>query len=288
MDEFELLRNVTVGQYLPGKSLVHRLDPRTKLVALTLAIIAVSFVDTYLGNAVLLVATFALLWVAQLPIGYTLGGIKPALPILAVFFVFQLLFGGNNDPTGSPILWQYRELWGPLNVQFTVTETSLRWAIVSIVRLLDFIVLTTTLTFTTTTSGLTNGLESLLGPFKVVRVPAHEIAMTLAIALRFVPTLAEELERIMKAQASRGADFGRRGRLRFLQQTLQLVPLLVPLFVSTFRRAEELILAMEARCYVGGRGRTRLATLQMARLDWQALAVVGAFAAFMVLVRFPY
>src|SRR3712207_5090985 len=135
----------------------------------------------------------------------------------------------------------------------------------------DLLMVTSVLTFTTTTTGLTHGVELLLQPLRPLRVPAHEFAMILAIALRFVPTLAEELERIMKAQVSRGADFGRRSRLRFLQQARQLVPIVVPLFVGTFRRAEDLVLAMEARCYVGGQGRTRLAQLRMQRLDWIAL-----------------
>jgi energy-coupling factor transport system permease protein len=259
------------------------MDPRAKLVALVLLIWAITSVPTYLGNVVLVVSVVLLIVLSGLPLGYVLRGIRPVLPVLAVFFVFQVLFAGNYDPTNSPVLW--RASLGP--VDFTVTEWSLRASLVSVMRLFVLLMLTSVLTFTTTTTGLTHGLEMLLAPLRPLRVPGHELAMILAIALRFVPTLAEELERIMKAQASRGADFGRRGRFRFIQQTRGLVPIVVPLFVSTFRRAEDLVLAMEARCYVGGKGRTRLAQLQMKPIDWLALASVAAYTAFMLLVQFP-
>jgi energy-coupling factor transport system permease protein len=259
------------------------MDPRAKLVALVLLIWAITSVPTYLGNLVLVVSVLGLIVLSGLPLGYVLRGIRPVLPVLVVFFVFQVLFAGNYDPTNSPVLW--RAELGP--VAFAVTEWSLRASLVSIMRLFVLLMLTSVLTFTTTTTGLTHGLELLLAPLRPLRVPGHELAMILAIALRFVPTLAEELERIMKAQASRGADFGRRGRFRFIQQARGLVPIVVPLFVSTFRRAEDLVLAMEARCYVGGKGRTRLAQLQMKPLDWLALACVAAYTAFMLLVQFP-
>ena len=284
MDDFEFLRDVTLGQYLPGSSVTHRMDPRAKLVALVLLVWAITSVTTYLGNVVLVLSVLGLIVFSGLPLGYVLRGIRPVLPVLAVFFVFQLLFAGNYDPTGSRLLWRWET---PFWLTFTITEASLRLSIVSIARLFSLLMVTSVLTFTTTTTGLTHGVELLLQPLRPLRVPAHEFAMILAIALRFVPTLAEELERIMKAQASRGADLGRRGRLRFLQQTRQLVPIVVPLFVGTFRRAEDLILAMEARCYVGGKGRTRLSQLHMQRLDWLALAAVAAYWAFMLLYQFP-
>jgi energy-coupling factor transport system permease protein len=284
MDDFDFLRDVTLGQYLPGRSVTHRMDPRAKLLALILLVWAITSVTTYLGNVVLVVSVLALIVFSGLPLGYVLRGIRPVLPVLTVFFIFQLLFAGNYDPTGSPVLWRQET---PFWLTFTITESSLRLSIVSIARLFALLMVTSVLTFTTTTTGLTHGLELLLQPLRPLRVPAHELAMILAIALRFVPTLAEELERIMKAQASRGADLGRRGRFRFLQQTRQLVPIVVPLFVGTFRRAEDLILAMEARCYVGGKGRTRLAQLQMQPLDWLALAAVAAYTAFMLLYQFP-
>ncbi len=286
MDSFDFLRDVTLGQYLPGRSVTHRMDARAKLVALVLLIWAITSVTSYLGNLVLALSVLALIVFSGLPLGYVLRGVRPLIPVLAVFFVFQLLFAGNYDPTGSPVLWQWQAP-GPLPLTFTITVSSLRLSIVSIARLFSLLMLTSVLTFTTTTTGLTHGVEALLAPIPFLRGPAHAFAMMLAIALRFVPTLAEELERIMKAQASRGADLGRPGRLRFVQQARQLIPIVVPLFVGTFRRAEDLILAMEARCYVPGAGRTRLAQLQMHSLDWLALAAVAAYTAFMLLYQFP-
>lgn len=282
----EFLRDVTLGQYLPGTSITHRLDPRAKLVALVLLVWAITTATTYVAGAVLVLTMLALIVVSELPVGYVLRGIRPILPVLAIFLVFQLLFAGNYDPSGSPVLWTWSapEPW-PL--RFTITEASLRLSIVSVARLVSLLIVTSVLTFTTTTTGLTHGLESLLSPLRRVKVPAHELAMMLAIALRFVPTLAEELERIIKAQASRGADFGRPGRLGFIRRARMLIPIVVPLFIGVFRRAEDLVLAMEARCYVAGGGRTRLAPLRMRPLDWATLAAVAAYVALMRLLPWP-
>ena len=287
MDSLALLKDVTLGQYLPGTSVVHRLDPRTKLVAFVLLVWAVSSVRTYLGSIALIASALGLIVLAGLPMGYVLRGLRPIIPWLALFLVFQILFGGNYDLSGSPVLFHW-EAPSPLPIRFTVTETSLRSAGVSIGRLICLYVMTSVLTLATTTTGLTHGLELLLAPLRPLKVPGHELAMTLAIALRFVPTLAEELERIIKAQVSRGADFDRPGRLAFLRRTRQLVPIVVPLFVSTFRRAEELVLAMEARGYVGGAGRGRLAPLQTTRLDWLALPVIIAYALGVAFIPLPF
>jgi energy-coupling factor transport system permease protein len=286
MDSFSLLSDVTLGQYLPGRSVVHRLDPRTKLVAFVLLVWAISSVGTYLGTAFVIASAFGLIAVARLPVGYVMRGFRPILPILVIFLIFQILFGGNADLSGSTVLWTWSAP-DPLPIRFTITEASLRAAAVSIGRLVCLLILTSVLTLTTTTTGLTHGLELLLAPLRPLKVPGHELAMTLAIALRFVPTLAEELERIVKAQVSRGADFDRPGRLAFLRRTRQLVPIVVPLFVSTFRRAEELVLAMEARGYVGGAGRSRLAPLRATRLDWYSLPVVVLYALAVYVVRPP-
>ena len=286
MEGTEFLRDVTLGQYLPGRSITHRLDPRAKLVALVLLIWAIISATSYVGSAVLVATVLGLIVVSDLPVGYVLRGIRPVLPVLAVFLVFQILFAGNYDPSGSPVLWT-RSAPEPVPIRFTITESSLRLSIVSIGRLFCLLIVTSILTFTTTTTGLTHGLESLLAPLRPLRVPSHELAMMLAIALRFVPTLAEELERIVKAQASRGADFGRPGRFGFIQRARMLVPIVVPLFVGVFRRAEDLVLAMEARCYVGGAGRTRLAPLTMRPLDWAALGAVVGYVALMLLTPWP-
>ena len=286
MEGTEFLRDVTVGQYLTGTSVTHRLDPRAKLVALVLLIWAITSATAYAAGAVLVLTMLGLIVVSRLPVGYVLRGIRPILPVLAIFLTFQLLFAGNYDPSGSPILWTWSAP-EPLPLRFTITEQSLRLSVVSIARLLCLLIVTSVLTFTTTTTGLTHGLESLLAPLRRVKVPAHELAMMLAIALRFVPTLAEELERIIKAQASRGADFGRPGRFAFIRRARMLIPIVVPLFISVFRRAEDLVLAMEARCYVAGAGRTRLSPLRMRPLDWAALLVVAAYVLLMRLIPWP-
>lgn len=287
MDSLAVLRDVTLGQYLPGFSVVHRLDPRTKLLAFAILVWATSGVRTYLLGVVVVASAFGLILVAQLPMLYVLRGLRPIVPWLGVFLLFQIAFGGNYDPSGSPVLWTWSAP-EPIPIHFTTTEVSLRNAIVSIGRLFFLLIMTSVLTLTTTTTGLTHGLEMLLAPLRPLKVPGHEIAMTLAIALRFVPTLAEELERILKAQVSRGADFDRPGRLAFLRRAFQLVPVVVPLFVSTFRRAEDLVLAMEARGYVAGAGRTRLAPLHTTRLDWIGLPVVLAYALAIALTPLPF
>ncbi|MCC6179015.1 MAG: energy-coupling factor transporter transmembrane protein EcfT [Chloroflexi bacterium] len=286
MDDFGFLRDVTIGQYLPGRSVVHRLDPRTKLIALIVLVWIITSVTSYLGIAVLTASALGLIELAGLPTGFVLRGIRPLLPVLTIYLLFQLLFGGNYDPTGSPVLWQWHPP-SPLPIAFTITETSLRLAFVSILRLLCLLIVTSVLTFTTTATDLTHGLELLLTPLRPLRFPAHELAMTLAIALRFVPTLAEELERIMKAQASRGADFGRPGRLQAFTRVRQLVPIVVPMFVSVFRRSEELVLAMEARAYDGRVRRGRLHPPTMRRRDWIALVVVATFAALVAAIPWP-
>lgn len=277
MDEFDFARGVTVGQYVPGRSVVHRLDPRTKLLGFIIVLAAIITSSSYFGNAVGLAAAIGLVALAGIPIGYVLSGVKPIIPILVVFTIFNFLFLGNYDPTGSPVLWRQELAIGPYEFAFTVTESSMKQTVQGVVRIIALIVLTSLLTLTTTITGLAKGVESLLAPFRRIKVPGHEAAMIFAIAYRFVPTVADELERLMKAQASRGADFGQPGRLRFIQRAKQMVPITVPLFVGAFRRAERLIMAMESRCYIGGKGRTPISLPALQRQDWAALASATAF-----------
>ena len=168
-----------------------------------------------------------------------------------------------------------------------MTDNSLRQTVQGVARVIDLILLASVLTLTTTITATAKAVEWLLQPFRRIRVPGHEIAMVLAIAYRFMPTVAEELERLMKAQASRGADFGSPGAFRFVQRARQLIPVTVPLFVSAFRRAEDLIIAMEARCYVGGAGRAPVRLGPLNGLDWSAMAVAWAFALALSATRFP-
>jgi energy-coupling factor transport system permease protein len=281
MSEFELLRNVTIGQYLPTGSVVHRLDPRFKLLAFLPLVAAASYVATYVGNFILLAAALLLLLLSRVPMGYALSGVRPALPVILVLAIMQIVvppqpFLGDQEACTVLLSWGF----------ISLTDCTVRLVVVSALRFFQLILLTNLLTFSTTTTELAHGTESLLRPLQRIGFPAHELAMIVTIALRFVPTLARELERIMKAQVSRGADFGGQGRLRFIRQTRHLLPLLVPLFLNALRRAEELILAMEARCYVGGRGRTRLMQLQSRPADVLALLLVVGFALFMLLHDF--
>jgi energy-coupling factor transport system permease protein len=288
MEEFEFSRSVTIGQYLPGASLIHRLQARTKILAFAIILAGVITTPSYIGNAIAFAAAVGVVLASQIPVGYVLSGIRPILPILFVYTLFNFLFLGNYDPTGSAVLWRQPIALGPYEFAFTVTDNSMRQTAQGVFRILDLVLLASVLTLTTPITDLAKAVEGILAPLRRIKVPAHEIAMILAIAYRFMPTVAEEMERLMKAQASRGADFGRPGRLRFVQQTRQLVPITVPLFVSAFRRAEDLILAMEARCYVGGAGRTAVRLDPVRRLDWIALGAAGVFTATLWFARFPF
>jgi len=282
MEGFEFLRHITIGQYLPGDSLLYQLDPRAKLVGFLLLITAVAFTPSYLGNAILLTVALVLILISQISVKYALQGLRPAIPIIVFFAVLQLLFLGEFyiPPTGLRTLLR----WGFIHI----TTGSVQLVVVSICRLIELLFLVSLLTFTTTTTELTHGAESLMSPLARFGFPAHELALVLTIALRFVPILALELETIVKAQASRGADFGGKGRLRFVQQTRQLLPLLVPLFINALRRAEDLILAMEARCYVGGRGRTHLVQFRSRPRDYLVVIILGIYTAFMLIYKFPF
>jgi len=282
MENFEFLRNITVGQYIPGDSLLHQLDPRAKLVGFLLLIAAVAFTPSYLGNAILLAVALVLILISQVPVRYTLQGIRPAIPLIIFFAVMQLLFLGEFyvPPTGLRTIFK----WGFIHI----TTGSVQLVVVSICRLIELLFLVSLLTFTTTTTELTHGAESLMSPLARFGFPAHELALVMNIAFRFVPILALELETIMKAQASRGMDFGGKGRLRFIQQTRQLLPLLVPLFINALRRAENLILAMEARCYMGGKGRTHLIQFHSSLRDYAFLAFALVFTIFTLRYKFPF
>ncbi|MBC8447848.1 MAG: energy-coupling factor transporter transmembrane protein EcfT [Chloroflexi bacterium] len=276
MSQFEFLRDVTIGQYLPTGSLIHRLDPRFKLVAFGALIVGISLNNSLTANVVALAGILGLLALARLPLRYALRGVRPLLPVMALFAVFQLLLppGGRECQALLTV--------GPLRI----TVCGLRLMTLSLIRLWTLVPLTSALTLTTTTTQLSHGVERLLTPLEWLRLPAHELALVFTIALRFVPTLALEMTRLAKAQASRGADFDRSGGWRFLRTARQMLPLVVPLFVTSLRRAETLALAMDARGYMGGRGRTRLYRLRARPRDWLALAVVALALAMLYVVDF--
>lgn len=255
-----MLNDLTIGQYLPLDSLVHRLDPRAKLLAVTALVTGLFLVKGFEGYALVAAFLAIALALSRISVAYLVRGLRPLWLIIVITLALHLFL------TEGRVL----AYLGPLKI----THEGLARGLFMTIRLVLLILLTSLLTLSTSPIALTDGLESLLKPFRRFGVPAHELAMMMTIALRFIPTLLEEAERIMKAQMARGADF-ESGHL--MQRAKNLIPLLVPLFVSAFRRADELATAMEARCYRGGEGRTKFRPLEMRRTDWAALGITFAF-----------
>lgn len=277
MFNFELLRNVTIGQYIPTGSIIHRLDPRAKIVATGVLILAISFNRSLVANFIFAGIVIAITLLARIKLSYVARGILLGLPALILIFIMQFLFQGWVDPPGR-IFFE----WGWIRV----TRYSLHIIALSMLRITGFIFLTSLVTMTSTTTELTHGIARLLQPFRRFGVPSHEVALIFTIALRFVPTLAEELERIIKAQLSRGADIG--GSFWRPDKTARsLLPLLVPLFLGAFRRAEELISAMEARGYISGDGRTNYVELKANPLDFVAVILALFLGGMLIFYRFP-
>lgn len=262
-----MLKDITIGQYYPIDSFVHRLDPRLKIIAVFVYIIAAFFVKTYIGMAVLFGFLVLSIAASRLPIKVILKGLKAIYILLAITFIFNAFLSGGQT--------EYFRVW-----IFRLTQEGLTRAVFMALRLLLLITGASLLTLTTTPISLTDGIERLLRPLTRLHFPAHEVAMMMTIALRFIPTLMEETDRIMKAQSARGASFDEGG---LLKRAKAVIPLLVPLFVSAFRRADELAMAMEARCYCGGEGRTRLHQLKYGKNDGFAAALLVLTVAAIVL-----
>ena len=259
-----MLSDITIGQYYPGNSLLHRLDPRTKIVLLLFFLAAIFAFASAAAYALLSALTLALMLASSVPLRMMVRSLRPLLWIILFTFLIHLL-----STPGEAVA----KIW-----IFTVTREGIMQGFFISLRLVLLILLSSLLTFTTSPLALTDALEALLAPFRRVGVPAHELAMMMTIALRFVPTLIEETDRIMKAQQSRGADFAEGSILKRLRA---LVPILVPLFLSAFRRADDLAMAMEARCYHGGEGRTQMKALHFGGIDYVAWgASAGLFALF--------
>lgn len=277
MSDFEFLRNITIGQYIPAESPLHRMDPRAKLLGVLFLTLAVTSTRSILASSLLLGLLLVLTKAARLQITYVLRGLLPGLGILGFILLMQLIFQGQNAPCETMwFSWRFIQ----------ISPCLLLLMVLGLLRVLIFLFLISLLTLTTTASHLTNGSESLLSPFRRVGLPAHEIALASTIALRFIPTLAEELERIMKAQASRGNDLGAAPWYRLDKMVRERIPLIVPLFIGALRRAEDLIVAMEARGYVGGKGRTRFVRFAGRWPDWAAVAVT--VAVWLVVWRVPW
>ena len=274
MASYEALRHLTIGQYVPTGSLIHRLDPRAKLVALGGFIVASVVAGKYANALLLLLLTVALVKLSRLHLRSMLATLTPVIPILLVMALLQLIFYGGASRSGG--LNRLLVDWGPLHI----SGESVRVIVVTWARFATLFLLVTLLTSTTTASALTRGLEGVLRPLTRLRLPGHEIAMVGTIALRFLPILGEQLEAILQAQASRGVS-ETSSRWRFLDNARRMARMVVPLFVDAYHRAEELILAMQARCYHGGKGRTYLVGFTPRFSDYLAVAL-GALLVILV------
>lgn len=263
-----MIRDITLGQYYPGNSWVHRLDPRVKIMATILFIVALFVVDDFIGFAISGLALAITVAVSRVPLSFILRGLKPVFLIISFTFIINMFM-----IKGEVLL----SIW-----IFEITKEGLRTAVFMAVRLILLIIGSSLLTLTTKPISLTDGIEALLSPFKRVGLPAHELAMMMTIALRFIPTLLEETDKIMKAQQARGADFESGNIMR---RAKALIPILVPLFISAFRIAQDLAMAMEARCYGGSIKRTRMNGMKFASRDVVASIIFILYLLAVVLQR---
>ena len=264
-----MLKDITLGQYFPGNSPVHRLDPRTKLIMLVVYIVTLFAAGSWASYGVIFAFLSLSIAISKTPLKSIVRGLKPLVMILIFTALLNLFFTG-----GETVLVSF---WS-----ITITLEGVERAFFMMVRILMLIAGTFLLTYTTSPIALTDGLESLLGPLKKLRLPVHELSMMMCIALRFIPTLIEETDKIISAQQARGADF-ESGKL--MQRVKALVPILVPLFISAFRRADELATAMECRCYQGGNGRTKMKLLRYKLLDLKAFACGALLIAAVFILR---
>ena len=255
-----MLKDITLGQYFPGDSYIHRLDPRTKLLMVVIYIAALFMASTWLAYGLVIACLAVCIKVSTIPLKAITRGMKPVLMIVVFTGILNLFF--------TPGVHEIVNIFG-----FSLTWEAVERAAQMILRIMLLITGTFLLTYTTSPIALTDGLENLLNPLKAVKFPVHELSMMMCIALRFIPTLIEETDKIMCAQKARGADF-ETGSI--MDRARALIPILVPLFISAFRRADELAIAMECRCYQGGEGRTKLKQLHYTRLDFIAYGVGAA------------
>ena len=263
-----MIRDITIGQYYSGESVIHRLDARLKIVATVLFIIELFVVNDFIGFALCAVCLGIVVSASKVPLNFIMRGMKPILLILIFTFCLNIFMIPGNELVRIGFL--------------KITDAGLYTAVFMAIRLVLLIVGTSLLTFTTKPINLTDGIESLLGPLGKIGVPTHELAMMMSIALRFIPTLLEETDKIIKAQQARGADF-ESGNL--IRRAKALVPILVTLFVSAFRIAQDLAMAMEARCYKGGKGRTRLHQMKFGKIDYMASVIMVLFLAAVICMR---
>lgn len=263
-----MIRDITLGQYYPEQSVIHRLDARTKILGTLLYIIEIFLVNSFGGVGLVILALGVLIGISRVPVRFIFKGLKAVVFIILLTFVLNLfMFDGT-------VLWHWKFL--------TITYEGLYRSCFMALRLILLIIGTSMLTLTTKPMELTDGLEKLLKPFNRFGLPSHEIALMMSIALRFIPTLLEETDKIMKAQQARGADF-ESGNL--IQRVKNMIPILIPLFVGSFRIAQDLALAMEARCYHGGVGRTRMKEIVFSRRDGVAGVLLAVFLGIVIASR---
>jgi len=263
-----MIRDITLGQYFPGSSWIHRLDPRIKIMATLLYIVELFIVDDFIGFAIAFVGLAGVIAISKVPLKFILRGLKPVFLIIAFTFIINMFM-----------------IKGEILVSFWIFEISkegLRTAVFMAIRLVLLIIGSSMLTLTTKPISLTDGIESLRSPFRRFGLPAHELAMMMTIALRFIPTQIDETDKIMKAQQARGADF-ESGNI--FNRAKSLMPILIPLFISAFRIAQDMAMAMEARCYRGGEGRTRMHKMEYEKRDYIAAVIVVLFLAIIIFER---
>lgn len=267
-----MLRDITLGQYYQAESLIHKLDPRVKLVGTITFIISLFLMKNLLGYIVAAAFLAVVIHLSKVPVKFMMRGMKSIMLLLMITVIFNLFL-----TPGTPLI----SVW-----KITITKEGLELATFMAIRLVMLIIGSSIMTLTTTPNNLTDGMEKLLSPFKKFRIPVHEVAMMMSIALRFIPILLEETDKIMKAQMARGADF-ESGNL--IKKAKALVPLLVPLFISAFRRANDLAMAMEARCYRGGDHRTKMKPLVYKKIDFFAYGCLLFYlVAGVVIGRIPF
>ena len=262
-----MLRDITLGQYYQTESLIHKMDPRVKLGGTVLFIISLFFFKNYAGYVIAALFLGLVIRLSKVPFKFMVKGMKTIVMLMLITVVFNLFL-----TPGTPLF----TIW-----KLTITQEGLKMAISMAIRLTLLIIGSSVMTLTTTPNNLTDGMEKMMGPLKVFKVPVHEVAMMMPIALRFIPILLEETDKIMKAQIARGADF-ESGNI--FKRAKAMVPLLVPLFISAFRRANDLAMAMEARCYRGGEGRTKMKPLIYHKRDYIAYGCIAAYMVISIVV----
>ncbi len=261
-----MLKDITIGQFFPGDSIIHRLDPRFKIVITLIFIIMLFTGGTFLCLAVGAVYTLMAVLLSGIPMKMFAKSVKPIMPFLVITAVINLLLMNSGD-----VLWSWKFI--------KITHDGINTSVFMIIRIVLLIVGSSILTYTTTPITLTDAIEHLLSPLKRLKFPVHELAMMMSIALRFIPTLIEETDKIISAQKARGAELDTGS---FMNRARNMISILVPLFISSFRRADELATAMECRCYHGGEGRTRLRQLKSAPRDYIALFITILFFALVI------